>query len=475
MEELLLSAEPAQLLPARLQMAFTLAFHIVLVPFGMALPAIMLIAHYKGLRRGDTAALLLARRWSHAIALTFAVGAVSGTVLSFQMGLLWPGLTGTYGDVFGLPFQIEAIAFFLEAVLIAIYIYGWRRLPARTHFWLGFPIPFVGLLGTFAIISANSWMNMPAGFRVGPDGDPTDIDPYAAIFNAALPYQFAHFVLAAYMAAGFTVASIYVVGWLRGRRDRYHRLGILIPFTVAAVLTPVQLAVGDTTARMIASHQPVKFAAMEAIPESGTDQPEIFFGWYHSDTNTVTGGIRIPGLNSFLVGFSTDTYVAGLDQVPPEDRPPNVNVVHWAFAIMVGIGLFLLALSAWFALAYWRRRDVPRLRLFLWGAAVAGVLTHVAVISGWIVTEVGRQPWVVYEIERTADAVTSADGIWVSFTVVMILYAVLGVGTIVGLRAMSRRWRRQDMAAGALVVPGEAEIPYGPRPAPTADDPGDRV
>lgn len=464
MEGLLLAAEPAQLLPARLQMAFTLGFHIILVPFGLALPAIMLIANYKGLRRGDQPALTLARRWSHAVALTFAVGAVSGTVLSFEMGLLWPGLTGTYGDVFGLPFQIEAIAFFLEAILIAVYIYGWRRLRPWTHFWVGFPIPFVGLVGTFSIISANSWMNAPAGFTVGPDGDPVDIDPAAAILNQALPYEFAHFLLAAYMAAGFTVASIYVVGWLRGRRDRYHRLGILIPFTVAALVTPLQIVVGDTTARQVAGDQPVKFAAMEVVTESGADQPEIIFGRYDPDSNTVNGGIRIPGLNSILVGFSTDTYVPGLDAVPLEDRPSNVNLVHRAFDLMIGIGFFLLALVGWFALAYWKRRDVPRLRLFLWGAAAAGVLTHAAIIAGWIVTEVGRQPWVVYEIERTADAVTDAGGVWVTFTVVLILYALLGIGTIVVLRAMSRRWRRQDAA--------DENVPYGPRPDPVGEEAG---
>lgn len=453
----LLAADPAQLLPARMQMAFTLAFHILLVPMGVALPAIMLIANYKGLRRNDPVSLTLARRWSHAAGLTFAVGAVSGTVLSFEMGLLWPGLTGKYGDVFGLPFAIEGIAFFLEAILVAIYIYGWRRLQPWKHFWLGLPIPFVALVGTFSIISANSWMNTPAGFTVGSDGQPTNIDPIAAIFNDALPYELAHFILAAYMAAGFTVASIYVVGWLRGRRDRYHRLGILIPFTVAAIATPLQFAVGDTIARWVANNQPAKFAAMEVVTQSGSDQPEIIFGRYDSATNTVSGGIRIPGLNSILTGGSRDTFVQGLDAVPPANRPSNVNIVHWAFDIMVGVATLLVGLVVWFAIAYWRHRDVPRSRLFLWVAASAGVLTYVAVEAGWFVTEVGRQPWVVYNIERTSDAVTHSDGVWVSFAVVLVLYLLLGIATVAALRAMSRRWRRQDIADEAA--------PYGPRPA----------
>jgi len=457
-------AEPDQLLPARSQMALTLMFHIILVPIGVALPAIMLIANLKGLRRNDPVALTLARRWSHAAALTFAVGAASGTVLSFEMGLLWPGLTGTYGDVFGLPFAIEGIAFFLEAILVAIYIYGWRRLRPWVHFWLGFPIPFVALVGAFSIISANSWMNTPAGFTIGPDGTPTNVDPIAAIFNKALPYELVHFLLAAYMAAGFMVASIYAVGWLRGRRDRYHRLGFLIPFTVAAIATPLQFAAGDTIARWLANNQPAKFSAMEVVTDSGPDQPEILFGRYDPETNTVSGGVRIPGLNSILTGGSRSTVVQGLDVVAPENRPSNVNIVHWAFDIMVGIASLLVLLVVWFVIAYWRRRDLPHSKLFLWLAASAGVLTYVAIEAGWIVTEVGRQPWIVYNIERTSDAVTHSDGVWVSFTVVTLLYVALGTATVVTLRAMSRRWRRQDDA--------DTTAPYGPRPVPEATHDG---
>ncbi|BFU46469.1 cytochrome ubiquinol oxidase subunit I [Krasilnikovia sp. MM14-A1004] len=454
---MLLLAEPAQLLPARQQMAFTLMFHIILVPLGVALPTLMLIAHFKGLRRNDSVALTLARRWSHAAGLTFAVGAASGTVLSFEMGLLWPGLTGRFGEVFGLPFAIEGVAFFLEAILVAIYIYGWRRLRPWTHFWLGVPIPFVALAGALSIISANAWLNMPAGFTVASDGQITDIDPAAAIFNKALPYEYSHFVLAAYMAAGFTVASVYVVGWLRGRRDRYHRLGILIPFTVAAALTPVQFVVGDLAAVAIYQDQPAKFAAMEVVTNSGSHQPEILYGRYDSATNTVTGGIRIPGLNSWLSGGSTSTYVQGLDAFPVDDRPSNVNIVHWAFDTMVGIASVLILLALWYAIAYWRRRGVPKSKLFLWCAAGAGALTYVAVEAGWIVTEVGRQPWIVYNVLRTSDAVTDADGVWVSFTVVVVLYLALAAGTVAVLRAMSRRWRSSDSTVDTDAV-------YGPRP-----------
>jgi cytochrome d ubiquinol oxidase subunit I len=326
------------------------------------------------------------------------------------------------------------------------------------------PIPVVALVGAFSIISANAWMNAPSGFVVGPDGTPMNIDPIDAIFNAALPYEFTHFVLAAYMAAGFMVASVYVVGWLRGRRDRYHRLGILIPFTVAALATPIQFMVGDSIARWVADNQPAKFAAMEVVTQSGSDQPEILFGRYDPTTNTVSGGISIPGLNSILTGGSRDTYVQGLDAVAANDRPSNVNVVHWAFDIMVGVGTLLLGMVLWFAVAYWRRRDVPHFKPFLWVAASAGVLSYVAIEAGWIVTEVGRQPWIVYNIERTSDAVTNADGVWVSFAVVGVLYILLGIGTVATLRAMSRRWRRQDAADDTA----DETAPYGPRPLPRA-------
>src|SRR5262249_15870721 len=239
------------------------------------------------IKHGDKAALLLARRWSHAAGLTFAVGAVTGTVLSFEMGLLWPGFTKVFGDVFGLPFAIEGIGFFIEEHLIAIYIYGCRRLQPWPDFWLGFPIPFIALVGATSIIAANSWMNSPAGFVLDANGKPTNVDPLAAMFNKALPLELTHFVLAAYMCACFAVASIYVVGWMRGRQDRYHRLGFLIPFTIATVATPLQFIVGDAIARWVYRNQPAKFAAIEIVTDSGTHQAEYIYGTYDPATNTI--------------------------------------------------------------------------------------------------------------------------------------------------------------------------------------------
>ena len=447
-------AESSQLLPARSQMAFTLGFHIVLASLGVAFPAVTLIANYRAIKKGDADALTLAQRWSKVMAVLFAVGAITGTVLSFEMGLLWPGLMGRFGEVFGTPFAIEGIFFFLEAIFIAIYIYGWKRLRPWPHFWTGVPIVLSGIGGAFAVVAANSWMNQPEGFTLAPDGSVTDVDPLAAIFNDATPYEVPHMILAAYMVTGFLVASVYAVAMLRGRRDRYHRLGFLIPFAVAAAATPVQIYVGDVAARAIARDQPIKFAAIEYVDETSTHVPEYIGGIRVGDD--VKWAIEIPNLNSLLVGFSADTEVIGLETVPPEDRPPANTLLHLAFDTMVGIGFGLLALATWFAVAWWRRRDLPRTPWFLRAAALSGVAAVVALECGWIVTEVGRQPWVVYEVLRTEDAVTTADGVWATFVAVLVLYAVLGVVTVLILRAMARRWRAEEIT--------DADVPYGPPP-----------
>jgi len=456
----LLPLAASQLGPARSQMAFTLGFHIVLASLGVAFPAIMLIANYRGLRHDDADALLLARRWSKVVAVTFAVGAVTGTVLSFEFGLLWPEFTGRFGKVFGVLFAIEGIFFFLEAIFVAIYIFGWERLRPWTHFWAGVPIAITGLGGAFSVVAVNSWMNQPQGFSPT-SGNVTKVEPLKVIFNPAVPYEVPHMILAAYLVTGFLVASVYAVGMLRGRRDRYHRLGLLIPLTVAAIVTPIQFAVGDTAARAIAEDQPIKFAGMECVQQTATDVTEYIYGRCTADG--VKGGIGIPGFDSFLVGFSTDTQVTGLDSVPPDDRPPANTMLHWAFDTMVGICTVLIALGLWLAFVWWRKRDIPQTPWFLRATAVSGVLAVVALECGWIVTEVGRQPWIVYNVMRTEDAVTQASGVWVTFTLVVALYAALGAVLVITLRSMARRWREADQ--------DDSGEPYGPSPDVPADVP----
>jgi cytochrome d ubiquinol oxidase subunit I len=442
----------ADLGAARSQMAFTLGFHIILASLGVAFPLMMLIANYKAIKHDDPDAMLLARRWSHVVAVTFAVGAVTGTVLSFEFGLLWPEFTGRFGKVFGVLFAIEGIFFFLEAIFVAIYIFGWKRLKPWTHFWSGVPIVVCGIGGAFSVVAVNSWMNQPQGFSPT-SGTVTSVDPLKVIFNPAVPYEVPHMLLAAYLVTGFIVASIYATGMLRGRRDRYHRLGMLIPLTVACIATPIQFAVGDTAARAIANDQPIKFAGMECVQQTSTDVTEYIYG--RCTSSGVKGGIGIPGFDSFLVGWSTSTQVTGLDSVPPDDRPPYNTMLHWAFDTMVGICTVLIALGAWLLWAWWRRRDIPNTKWFLRAVAISGLLAVVALECGWIVTEVGRQPWIVYNVMRTEDAVTNANGVPWTFGLIIALYIVLGAALVITLRAMSRRWRDESDE--------DTDVPYGPQ------------
>jgi cytochrome d ubiquinol oxidase subunit I len=447
----------SNLLAARELMSFTLGFHIVLACMGVAFPAIVLTANYLGLKRGDEDATRLAKRWSKVAAVTFATGAVTGTVLSFEFGLLWPRFMERFGDAFGIAFAVEGIFFFTEAIFLAVYIYGWKRLSGWAHFWSGVPMVVAGIGGAFSVVTANSWMNQPQGFTLDAAGKVVETDPLKVLFNPAWVYEVPHMLLAAYMVAGFLVASVYAVGMLRGRRDRLHRLGLLIPLTIALIATPVQLFVGDTAARAVADHQPAKFAAMECIQKTGTDQTEYVGGICTS--SGVKGAIGIPGLDSFLVGFNTDTKVTGLEEIPPDERPPANTLLHLSFDAMVGIGTALLALGAWLAIVWWRRRDIPRTPWFLRVVAVSGAGAILALWFGWIVTEVGRQPWIVQGYMRTSEAVTQAKGIWFVFAAVILLYAALGAGAILVLRTLSRRWREEGDEA-------EAEGPYAPREQP---------
>jgi cytochrome d ubiquinol oxidase subunit I len=436
-------------------MATTLGFHIILACLGIAFPTIVLLAEFIGLRRSNEVALVLARRWSQAMGVLLAVGAVTGTVLSFEMGLLWPGLMRQYGAVLGLPFGIEGLFFFLEAIFAGIYLYGWRRLRGWAHFWTGVPIAVSGIFGAMSVIAVNSWMNQPGGFTAS-GGRIVAVNAWQVYFNHAALYEMPHMILAAYMVTGFTVAGVYAAGILRGRKNRYHYTGFAIPFVVAAALTPVQLLVGDTAARSIAADQPVKFASMEYVAHAGTNVPEYLGGVYVG--GHVYGGLKIPGLDSLLVGLSTHTKVIGWDSVPAADRPPAPWLIHLAFNVMVGLGTLLLLVGLWALYGWWRHRRLPSQRLFWLLGAVSGVAAIAAMESGWVVTEVGRQPWVVYRLLTTTAAATTNGGILGSLSAVVVVYALLGTATIVILRSLSRRWRRADAE--------EAAVPYGPSPGP---------
>jgi len=452
-----LGAGGGQVVPARAQMATTLGFHIILACFGIAFPTVVLVAEYLGLRRSDEVAMLLARRWSQAMGVLVAVGAVTGTVLSFEMGLLWPGLMRTYGGALGIPFGFEGIFFFLEAIFTGIYLYGWQRLPGWAHFWSGLPIALSGIAGAISVMAANSWMNQPGGFTLS-HGKVVAVDAWQVFFNRASLYETPHMILAAYMVTGFLVASVYAAGMLKGRRDRYHRLGFGIPFTIGAILTPVQIFVGDTAARAVASQQPVKFAAMEYVTRTSRGVPEYLAGFYVN--GKVYFGLRLPDVDSLLVGFSPHTKVTGLDSVAAADRPPALSLLHLSFDAMVGLAFLLLLAGLWALLAWYRRRALPRVPVFWWLGVICGPAALVAMECGWIVTEVGRQPWVVYQLMTTSQAATTNGGVLDSLTGVIVLYAVLGVATVMILRLLSRRWRQ-----GAGREP-EAGVPYGPPSQP---------
>ena len=446
----ILAASEANLLAARLQMSISLGFHIILAALGIGFPLIALIAHTKGLFREDRDALLLAKRWSKVMAVLFAVGAVSGTILSFEMGMLWPGIMGPFGDVIGLPFTLEGVSFFLEAIFLAIYLYGWKHLSARVHYFTLFPIVLSGITGSFFIVSANGWMNSPAGFGITADGSIVNVDPWAAMFNPSAGVEYVHMLLAAYMVSGFLVAGVYAAGWLKGRRDRLHRIGFAIPFVLALLATPLQVLVGDIATRHLIDAQPAKFAALELLPETQAQAP-LTLGGFLVD-GEVRGAIEIPGLASWLGTRDVNGVVPGLDSVAVDERPSAVNLVHWSFQVMVGVGTGLLALGVWFAMAWWRRRDFPRSVWFWRFAALAGVGAVAAMELGWVVTEVGRQPWIVQGLVRTEDAVSNAGGIVATAAGVSILYLALSVVTILALRWIAARFAAGD------VVPA----PYGP-------------
>ena len=427
--------QQAYLLEARQMQALSFAVHIPLVCFGIAFPAMVLRAEWLWMRTGDEVYRVLAMRWTKVMVALFACGVVTGTILSFEMGLLWPGFMGTFGAVFGLGFALEGFSFFVEAIFIGIYVYGWNRMSPRAHFASGIPIVLAGLTGSLFVLSVNSWMNDPGGFTLT-DGRVSDVDPIEALFgNGHLGYELVHMYLAGFIVTGFLVAGAYAVGRLRGRWGRYERIALTIPLTVAALAAPVQVLVGDWAAREVARTQPTKLAALEGLGHTERGAPLHLLGWYGD--GEVKGGIPVPKGLSLLAFHDPDAEVQGLDAVAPADRPP-VNVVRIAFQLMVSIGTFLAALSAWYLFVRTRRRRAPSGAWFYRLLVVAGPASVIALISGWVTTEVGRQPWVVYEVMRTEEAVTAAQGIPVGYVTLAAFYACLIAAVAWILRRLAR-------------------------------------
>jgi cytochrome d ubiquinol oxidase subunit I len=432
---------------ARIQMAVSLGFHIVFAALGVGLPLLLLIAEYRANHRGDAVWMALARRWAKALAILFAVGAVSGTVLSFALGLFWPGLMGRWGSVIGLPFALEAFAFFVEAIFLGIYLYGWERLSPWQHWWSGVPIAISGAASAWFVVTANAWMQTPRGFREA-GGRLVEIDPIAAMLNPSTPVMTAHMIVAAYMATGLAVAAVYAVGALKGRWDDYHRRGLAVGLVVGLGLAPVQILIGDRAAKVVAEHQPVKLAALEGQWETEQRAPLRIGGIPDPRREETRFAIEIPGGLSWLAYGDTDAVVRGLDEVPPRDRP-NTVLVHIAFQVMVAIGFGLLGLGIWAAVVAGRRRRLPESRWFLRAAVAAGPASFLAIEAGWIVTEVGRQPWIVQGVMRTSEAVTSRPGIGVHLAATITVYLALAAACTYLLLRLARQPRHaEELGAG---------------------------
>jgi cytochrome d ubiquinol oxidase subunit I len=446
----------AYLLQARQMQALSFSVHIPLVCFGIAFPAMILLVEWTYLRSGDELYRTLARRWTRIMVALFAVGVITGTILSFEMGLLWPNFTSTFGSVFGLGFAIEGFSFFLEAIFLGIYVYGWDRLSPRAHFLSGIPIAIAGFTGSLMVIAVNAWMNHPSGFRLQ-GGKAVDVHPLAALFgNSFLWPELIHMYIAGYIVTGFLLASAYAIGRLRHwslPATRYQRVALAIPLTIAALAAPVQVLIGDWAAREVAVSQPVKLAAIEGLAKTTKGAPEHLLGWYTGEQ--VKYGIRIPKLLSLLAFHNPDATVKGLDTVPESQRPP-VNVVRVSFQLMVGIGTLLALLGGLCLLVRVRRKRLPESVWFYRALALAGPASVVALIAGWVTTEVGRQPWVVYHVMLTSQAVTGAGGIPVGYATLALVYLGVAVGVVWILRRLAR----------APLDAGEDTPPAAPAPTP---------
>jgi cytochrome d ubiquinol oxidase subunit I len=421
------------LFAARSQMAMSLAFHILFAVAGMAMPLFMVIAEWRHQKTGDSAWLELAKRWARGTAILFAVGAVSGTVLSFELGLLWPHFMEKAGPLIGMPFSLEGFAFFLEAIFLGIYLYGWDRVSPPMHLFSGVVVALSGLASGTFVVAVNGFMNTPAGFSVV-DGEIVDIDLWQAFFNPAFFTQALHMALAAYVSVAFAALGIHAFALLRAPEHAMHKKALKLAFAVAAVAMPLQLLSGDLSAKHLAEHQPIKLAAAEAHFETERAAPLAIGGWPDEERATRSFAIEIPFMLSVLAKGDPNASVQGLLDFPREEWPP-VAPVHIAFQLMVACGMGMLGLIALGLFLMARRRAITEHPLFLKLLIAGSPLGLIALEAGWVVTEVGRQPWVVRGLLKTADAVTPMPGLWVPFLTFSLLYLFLGVVVVMLLRA----------------------------------------
>jgi cytochrome d ubiquinol oxidase subunit I len=432
------TAAITHLTTGRAQIGTSLSFHLFFAVLGVGLPLMMLVAEGMHLRTGDPVWRALALRWSKVFGVLFAVGAVSGTIISFELGLLWPRFMAYAGGIIGLPFSLEGAAFFLEAIFVGIYLYGWDRLTPRRHWLSGIPIAVSAAASAFFIVTANAWMNVPRGFRIV-HGRVTHVDPLAAMFNPAWATETSHMVLGAYLATAFGLASVYAVGMLRGRRNAYHRKAIALGLSMAAILAPLQVGVGDLLGRTVADHQPATLAAIEGIDHTEQAAGLNVGGFPLPGRPGTVLNLKIPHLLSVLAFDQPNATVRGLDMFPKSDRTPLAGPARLAFIGMVGIGTGLVALSLWYWLRRRRSGPGPEDRLTLIALSAAGPLAFLANELGWLVSEFGRQPWIVYGVFRTSSAITSAPGLGATFTAFTLVYVGLTALTLWTVRRLAAR------------------------------------
>jgi len=412
-------------LAARSQMALSLGFHIVYACIGMVMPFFMAVSHYKWLKTNDEVYKNITKAWSKGVAIFFATGAVSGTMLSFELGLLWPKFMEHAGPIFGMPFSLEGTAFFIEAIALGFFLYGWNKLNKWFHWFTGVVVGVSGLASGILVVAANAWMNSPAGFDFV-DGKYLNIDPIAAMFNKAWFTQALHMCLAAFTATGFAVAGVHALMILRKQNQDFHYKAFKIAAVFATICAVLQPISGDLSAKDVAQRQPAKLAAMEALYQTQKPAPLLIGGIVDEKKKKVTHAIEIPGALSFLAHGDFKAEVTGLDKIPADEQPP-VAVTHYAFQIMVGIGSLLVLISLGYFFLLLRKKSILERKWLLKLFVLAIPLGYIALEAGWVVTEVGRQPWIIYGIMRTRDAVTPMPGIAWSFYLFSAIYASLNV------------------------------------------------
>ncbi|RZK66479.1 MAG: cytochrome ubiquinol oxidase subunit I, partial [Pedobacter sp.] len=412
-------------LAARSQMALSLGFHIIFSCIGMVMPFFMAVSHYKWLRTNQEVYKNLTKAWSKGVAIFFATGAVSGTMLSFELGLLWPRFMEHAGPIFGMPFSLEGTAFFIEAIALGFFLYGWNKLNKWFHWFTGVVVGVSGLASGILVVAANAWMNSPAGFDFV-NGRYLNIDPIQAMFNKAWFSQALHMCLAAFTATGFAVAGVHALMILRNKNRDFHFKAFRIAAVFACIGAILQPLSGDISAKDVAERQPAKLAAMEALYKTEKPAPLLIGGIVNEKDKTVKGAIKIPGALSFLAHGDFHAEVKGLDQIPENEHPP-VAITHYAFQIMVGIGTLLALISVIFFINMIRKRSVIDKRWLLKLFVASIPLGYIALEAGWVVTEVGRQPWIIYGIMRTKDAVTPMPGIAYSFYIFSAIYISLSI------------------------------------------------